>query len=229
MKRNNKGFSLVELLIAIAVSSIVLSALVTLIVQAVRSYSKQTALAQVQSDADISLNQISKNILEANEIQLVKTTNDGKSDIEFYFKIEHEETSGAAGGTGGGTPGTAGKKWGYWYDSANKILYYTDNDDSDPTKVNKSVVCDNVEAFNVQIKADNFTFDSDDKILSIPKRPQIVVTIKLKRMNEEREVQRTYVTRNVIDEIYMGKGTSILQILKGMKKSDIATYIDSSH
>ena len=74
MKRNNKGFSLVELLIAIAVSSIVLSALVTLIVQAVRSYSKQTALAQVQSDADISLNQISKNILEANEIQLVKTT-----------------------------------------------------------------------------------------------------------------------------------------------------------
>ena len=213
MKRNNKGFSLVELLIAIAVSSIVLSALVTLIVQAVRSYSKQTALAQVQSDADISLNQISKNILEANEIQLVKTTNDGKSDIEFYFKIEHEETSGAAGGTGGG----------------NKILYYTDNDDSDPTKVNKSVVCDNVEAFNVQIKADNFTFDSDDKILSIPKRPQIVVTIKLKRMNEEREVQRTYVTRNVIDEIYMGKGTSILQISKGMKKSDIATYIDSSH
>ena len=222
MKRNNKGFSLVELLIAIAVSSIVLSALVTLIVQAVRSYSKQTALAQVQSDADISLNQISKNILEANEIQLVKTTNDGKSDIEFYFKIEQEETSGAAGGT-------AGKKWGYWYDSANKILYYTDNDDSDPTKVNKSVVCDNVEAFNVQIKADNFTFDSDDKILSIPKRPQIVVTIKLKRMNEEREVQRTYVTRNVIDEIYMGKGTSILQISKGMKKSDIATYIDSSH
>lgn len=229
MKRNNKGFSLVELLIAIAVSSIVLSALVTLIVQAVRSYSKQTALAQVQSDADISLNQISKNILEANEIQLVKTTNDGKSDIEFYFKIEQEETSGAARGTGGGTPGTAGKKLGYWYDSANKILYYTDNDDSDPTKVNKSVVCDNVEAFNVQIKADNFTFDGDDKILSIPKRPQIVVTIKLKRMNEEREVQRTYVTRNVIDEIYMGKGTSILQISKGMKKSDIATYIDSSH
>ena len=78
MKRNNKGFSLVELLIAIAVSSIVLSALVTLIVQAVRSYSKQTALAQVQSDADISLNQLSKNILETNEIQLWNHPPSGK-------------------------------------------------------------------------------------------------------------------------------------------------------
>ena len=64
MKKDNKGFSLVELLIAIAISSIVLMALVMLITQAVRSYTKQTALAQIQSDADISLNQMSKNILE---------------------------------------------------------------------------------------------------------------------------------------------------------------------
>ena len=38
MKKDNKGFSLVELLIAIAISSIVLMALVMLITQAVRSY-----------------------------------------------------------------------------------------------------------------------------------------------------------------------------------------------
>ena len=48
MKKDNKGFSLVELLIAIAISSIVLMALVMLITQAVRSYTKQTALAQIQ-------------------------------------------------------------------------------------------------------------------------------------------------------------------------------------
>jgi len=48
MKKDNKGFSLVELLIAIAISSIVLMALVMLITQAVRSYTKQTALAQMR-------------------------------------------------------------------------------------------------------------------------------------------------------------------------------------
>lgn len=76
MKKDNKGFSLVELLIAIAISSIVLMALVMLITQAVRSYTKQTALAQIQSDADISLNQMSKNILEATEIKIEKLNGD---------------------------------------------------------------------------------------------------------------------------------------------------------
>ena len=76
MKKDNKGFSLVELLIAITISSIVLMALVMLITQAVRSYTKQTALAQIQSDADISLNQMSKNILEATEIKIEKLNGD---------------------------------------------------------------------------------------------------------------------------------------------------------
>ena len=82
MKRNNKGFSLVELLIAMAVSSIVLTALVLLVAQSVKSYSKQTSLAQIQSDADVVLNQISKSILEADCIYIDKTD----SYVKFYTK-----------------------------------------------------------------------------------------------------------------------------------------------
>ena len=58
MKKNNKGFSLVELMIALAISGIVMTALVLLVVQSVNCYGKQTALAQIQSDVDVSLNQI---------------------------------------------------------------------------------------------------------------------------------------------------------------------------
>ena len=46
MKKNNKGFSLVELMIALAISGIVMTALVLLVVQSVNGYGKQTALAQ---------------------------------------------------------------------------------------------------------------------------------------------------------------------------------------
>ena len=73
MKKNNKGFSLVELMIALAISGIVMTALVLLVVQSVNGYGKQTALAQIQSDVDVSLNQISKNVLEADLIKLIKT------------------------------------------------------------------------------------------------------------------------------------------------------------
>ncbi|RGZ68114.1 prepilin-type N-terminal cleavage/methylation domain-containing protein [Eubacterium sp. AM49-13BH] len=43
MKKNNKGFSLVELMIALAISGIVMTALVLLVVQSVNGYGKQTA------------------------------------------------------------------------------------------------------------------------------------------------------------------------------------------
>lgn len=184
MKNNNKGFSLVELLIAIAVSSIVLSALVMLITQSVKSYSKQTALAQIQSDADVTLNQISKNILEADIVALRR---DGSGNLEFYTK---KDTSGAF--------------YGYYYDKDKKMLYYTDNKDTSFSSKKMSVVCENVESFNVRIDAVNFQLKSDTTIEVLPKSPQLVVDIELKRMNQTRNVERTYVTRNEVgNNIYL--------------------------
>ena len=98
MKEDNKGFSLVELLIAIAISGIVLTALVLLITQSVKSYGRQTALAQIQSDADISLNQIQKNVMEANEIKVKKSVKpSGSFDVELYTTRTTEEQIDASG------------------------------------------------------------------------------------------------------------------------------------
>lgn len=107
MKRNNKGFSLVELLIAMAVSSIVLTALVLLVAQSVKSYSKQTSLAQIQSDADVVLNQISKSILEADCIYIDKTD----SYVKFYTKTVDDTSDPSS---------HKHIKWGYYYDKAEK-------------------------------------------------------------------------------------------------------------
>lgn len=107
MKRNNKGFSLVELLIAMAVSSIVLTALVLLVAQSVKSYSKQTSLAQIQSDADVVLNQISKSILEADCIYIDKTD----SYVKFYTKTVDDTSDPSS---------PKHIKWGYYYDKAEK-------------------------------------------------------------------------------------------------------------
>lgn len=176
MKNNNKGFSLVELLIAVAVSSIVLSALVMLISQSVRSYSKQTALAQIQSDADVTLNQISKNILEATVVALKK---DSSGNVQFYTKKD-----------------AAGIFYGYYYDKSKKTLYYTDNTDISVAGKKMSVVCEDVESFDVRIDTANFKLKADTTIEELPRNPKLVVDIGLKRMNETRNVQRTYVTRN---------------------------------
>ena len=134
MKKDNKGFSLVELLIAIAISSIVL-------MQAVRSYTKQTALAQIQSDADISLNQMSKNILEATEIKIEKLN----GDVTIYTNKVVEKKNSTE----------VGIEWGYYYESATQQLWYINSDKSE-----MSLVCDNVTSFDVRISKDSIELDT---------------------------------------------------------------------
>lgn len=192
MKKDNKGFSLVELLIAIAISGIVLTALVLLITQSVKSYSRQTALAQIQSDADITLNQIQKNVMEANEIKIKKKLKSTSgTDVEIYTTRTTEEQTDVSGNKKTVTT----SEWGYYYDSANKILYYTD-DTLNPDQM--SLVCDNVTNFEVCVNSDAVKWDNT-RMTSIEKRPQIIVSITISRMGRERTVVRQYSTRNSIN------------------------------
>ncbi len=192
MKEDNKGFSLVELLIAIAISGIVLTALVLLITQSVKSYGRQTALAQIQSDADISLNQIQKNVMEANEIKVKKSVkSSGSIDVELYTTRTTEEQLDASGNKKTVTL----SEWGYYYNSEKKELYYSD-DTMNPDQM--SLVCDNVTEFDVHINEDGIKWDNT-KITSMVKRPQIIVSITISRMGRERTVVRQYSTRNTIN------------------------------
>lgn len=192
MKKDNKGFSLVELLIAIAISSIVLMALVMLITQAVRSYTKQTALAQIQSDADISLNQMSKNILEATEIKIEKLN----GDVTIYTNKVVEKKNSTE----------VGIEWGYYYESATQQLWYINSDKSE-----MSLVCDNVTSFDVRISKDSIELDTAT-IKSIDRNPQIFISLGLQRMNEKRIVSRTFSTRNQLnDNITLGKSITSVE------------------
>ena len=183
MKKDNKGFSLVELLIAIAISSIVLMALVMLITQAVRSYTKQTALAQIQSDADISLNQMSKNILEATEIKIEKLN----GDVTIYTNKVIEKKNSTE----------VGIEWGYYYESATQQLWYINSDKSE-----MSLVCDNVTSFDVRISKDSIELDTAT-IKSIDRTTTLIcakVTI------------RTFSTRNQLnDNITLGKSVTSVE------------------
>lgn len=215
MKRNNKGFSLVELLIAMAVSSIVLTALVLLVAQSVKSYSKQTSLAQIQSDADVVLNQISKSILEADIVYIDKSSDY----VKLYTKTV-DDTSDP----------TSPKhiKWGYYYDKNEKKLYYTDD-----TFSKKSEACDYVEDFDVKLSKSNFTLKDGHIIEVLPTNPELQVSITLERMRSKRTVTREYMSRNRIGEnITLQKATGGEVTLKATgsvagDKSDLSKISDT--
>lgn len=73
-KLNNKGFSLIELLVAMAIGSIVLSAVLLLLTQGLKGYTKQTLTSQLEDEANLALNQISDAIMEADCIKVSSDT-----------------------------------------------------------------------------------------------------------------------------------------------------------
>ncbi len=67
-KKDNKGFSLVELLVAIAVSSIVISGLSYIIFTTLKLYNNNNANAEIQNESQTVLNLVTDSIMEAQGI-----------------------------------------------------------------------------------------------------------------------------------------------------------------
>lgn len=183
--RNHKGMTLVELLISIAVGSIVISATIILLKQGLTGYSKQTISAQLQDDGNITLNQISDAIMQATCIDIYNEDSGDRNTPSF---ITNRSTDGNA----------------YTFDSSSHILYVGTQAGINYSEL--GILCKNVEHFKVQIV--NVSVKTEDKmnplgslesrITGVNNRVQIKVSITLKYGNEMREVSRVTSVRNEI-------------------------------
>ena len=196
-KLNNKGFSLVEMLIALTIGGIVLSALVVLIQSSVHNFTKQTAQAQLQSDADMLIMYRSPDKNSGYDYYLTKYSNTNKS-----------------------------RYYGYIWDKANKILYFS-NDFyplGDKPLDNVSVACEYVEDFSIKI--DDKCVSAGDveqpttRVGETPKKEEGVILtsnikakayIKLYKQNVSREVKREVSLRN---SLYGDDLTNKVKIVK---------------
>ena len=196
LKINNKGITLVELLIAMVIGAIVISAVIILLNNGINSYSRQTITAQLQNDANITLNQMTDAIMEANCIDIYNVIS-GTGDTPKF--ITKRDTHGNV-------------CYVYSYDSANKNLYVgTTIFTTDYSKA--AMLCKNVTSFKVQIlnssvktEEVNDTNEAGDvfitqKIIGINNPIQIKVTLKLSYNGITREVSRVTSLRNEIKDV----------------------------
>ena len=233
---NNKGFSLVELLIALAVGGIVLSALTILIQNSVHNFTRQTVSAQLQSDADVALNQIENDIMEA-DMLVMYHSGSAASGYDYYLtKYSNVNQSRYSG---------------YVWDKAAKILYYS-NDfyalEENPLNVsNVSVACEHVEDFTVKLNSSCVSEEEVEQPTASPTDPSktrkvVVITpsikvkadIHLSNQNVSREVSREISLRNSLygkdmtDDIKIVKAESSGKTVVKMKDcqmSEIGDYI----
>lgn len=92
---NSKGFTLVELLVAIAVSSLVLAALGYLIITGLKLYGKNNAHVEVQSEAQTTMNLIVDNVMEAQGICAVNPAAGADTDCMLLGDLVIEESAGS--------------------------------------------------------------------------------------------------------------------------------------
>lgn len=181
-KLGNGGMSLVELLVALAASSLVVTAAMMLLIQGTNSYRMQTTGAQLQEDANITLNHISDSIMEATVVEVSNSESVNGNTQEFYV---NENTK-------------------YRLDEKTKILYVTQKDATSGSNID-SVLCTNVNKFRVQVISTSVETEKDAsgkyKIVGINNPVQLKVSLEVEYNNVTRDVSRVTALRNEVDSI----------------------------
>ncbi len=147
VRKDQRGFTIVELLIAIAILSIVVAAVCGFILVGSRSYATANSDINVQQSAQLSLNQMSDVMIDTTRsVNYVGYDAGGNptlalKDSEFTFTPEDkslimyngvvEETPSAVpGGTSTKTvdPGNGNKHYHFYWNKASETLYYSQLD-----------------------------------------------------------------------------------------------------
>lgn len=211
LKINNKGITLVELLIALAIGSIVISAVIILLRQGINSYSKQTISAQLQNDADITLNQMTDAIMEAQCIDIANNITETGNTPDFITKMAVGSDCGNA----------------YSYDSTGKVLYVGKTPVYSNYK-NLGILCKNVTSFKVQIVKSSVNIETvtvnvggvatqQYTVTSVNNPIQVKVSLKLEYNGVSREVSRVAAIRN---DLELSKLTKQGLPIKNFEKKD---------
>lgn len=131
---------MVEMLIAIAVSAIVMTALLALLGYTMRSTSQTQTKVAIQNEAKDVVNHIVSHVIEGTHVTW--------KDTEMYMYIEHDEEVPSAM-PGGDATIEKNKK--YCYYLSDKKLYFKSISNSEslpPAATEKHLLCENVESFS---------------------------------------------------------------------------------
>jgi prepilin-type N-terminal cleavage/methylation domain-containing protein len=169
MKKDQGGFTLVELLIAVAIMSIVLAVVCGFIVVGSKTYASANNDITVQQEAQLALNQMSDVLIDTTRsINYVGydaggTPSSALKDAEFTFEPEGKslimyngEATVKADGTEEIEEGNGNRNYQFYWDKEDETLYYIDIPYTDKTfpsvgAAGWEVLAEHVTAFSVDL------------------------------------------------------------------------------
>lgn len=96
MKTNNKGFSLVEVVVVVAVSSIVLLLITGMLVNSTRMTGRETSVISIQNENQLIVNNMTVAFMEATKLDISSNANGVMVDLGDYEAVSVPGPSGSS-------------------------------------------------------------------------------------------------------------------------------------
>ena len=191
MRRDQKGITFIELIIAIAISAIIMAAATMFLGSAHKNYNNASAQIDLQSESQILMEQIGMWVMEGNRVEVLDASVSGAKGIVIYQiprTTSVENPNGVA-------PAEAVSKRVIWLSASGKKLYtrtMTVADlDTDTTvitaatdEVQQNLLGEYVTAFTGTVDASS--------------QASVTVSFQMEYLKQKYEIQNMFKLRNVL-------------------------------
>ena len=192
MNRDQRGITFIELMIAIAISSIIMIAATMFLGAAHKNYNNASAQIDLQSESQILMEQIGMWVMEGNRVEALDPSTSGAQGGIVIYRIPRktsvENPNGAA------APEPASKRV-IWLSASGKKLYTKTADVADPEKDTTVIAADMDEVqqnlLGEYVTAFTGTVDASSQA-------SVTVSFKMQYLKQNYEIQNMFKLRNVL-------------------------------
>ena len=191
VRKDQNGITFIELIIAIAISAIIMVAATMFLGAAHKNYNNASAQIDLQSESQILMEQIGMWVMEGNRVEALDPSTSGAQGIVIYRiprKTSVENPNGAA------APEPAGKRV-IWLSASGKKLYTKTADVADPEK-DTTVIAADVDEVQQNLLGEYVTAFTGT--VDASSQASVTVSFKMQYLKQNYEIQNMFKLRNVL-------------------------------
>lgn len=244
MRRNQKGFTLVELIIAVAIMSIVTLAVCGFIIVGSRSYASANTDIMLQQEAQLALNQISDVIIDTTDSINYGGKDDTASEMQMVLKDSEfvgEPTEKCLVVINKADGNNDNPSYWFGWNKEDEVLYFNDSDDvidesqpePDFKEADKAVLAEHVREFHIDISQFeqnrvvmvSMTFAQGNREYTTSNNITVRNRVALNKVTVEPMKKASEFTIDVNDHIILEPGDSYPLTTKSVDSTDGDTAV----
>lgn len=192
MNRDQRGITFIELLIAIAISSIIMVAATVFLGAAHKNYNNASAQIDLQSESQILMEQIGMWVMEGNRVEALDPSTSGAQGGIVIYRIPRKTSVEKPNGVA--EPEPASKRV-IWLSASGKKLYTKTADVADPEK-DTTVIAANVDEVQQNLLGEYVTAFTGT--VDASSQASVTVSFKMQYLKQNYEIQNMFKLRNVL-------------------------------